>query len=173
MVEVRGTAYAQSMSLEATLGPALVVGYDGSDFARAALLYAARRCAAGGRIIVACAHPEAPSDLAHSARDALNAQHAADAKSILDALALDAPPELEEVTWSSETLAGAPAEALIALAAREDADEIVVGTHGRGRVSALLGSVAHDLLRLADRPVAVIPPRAVAPLLPGSAEARA
>lgn len=40
-----------------------------------------------------------------------------------------------------------------------DADVIVVGTHGRGRVSAaLMGSVAKGLCHTARRPVLVVPP---------------
>ncbi|MGZ4186747.1 MAG: universal stress protein [Solirubrobacteraceae bacterium] len=36
-------------------------------------------------------------------------------------------------------------------------DEIVVGSRGLGRVWALLGSVSHELLYIADQPVLVIP----------------
>ena len=40
-----------------------------------------------------------------------------------------------------------------------DADLIVVGTHGRGRVSAaLMGSVARGLCHTSRRPVLVVPP---------------
>lgn len=50
--------------------------------------------------------------------------------------------------------------ALVARAAEEvDADLIVVGTHGRGRVTAtLLGSVARSLCHTSHRPVLVVPP---------------
>jgi nucleotide-binding universal stress UspA family protein len=41
------------------------------------------------------------------------------------------------------------------------ADEIIVGSRGFGRARALLGSVAHELIHLADCPVTVIPERAV------------
>jgi nucleotide-binding universal stress UspA family protein len=44
-----------------------------------------------------------------------------------------------------------------------DADEIVVGARGLGRVRALLGSVSHELLHIADRPVVVIPAATVDP----------
>ena len=40
-------------------------------------------------------------------------------------------------------------------------DEIIIGTRGFGRARALLGSVAHELIHLADCPVTVIPERAV------------
>jgi nucleotide-binding universal stress UspA family protein len=53
---------------------------------------------------------------------------------------------------------------LVARAADEvEADLIVVGTHGRGRLTAtLLGSVARSLCRTSHRPVLVIPPDAAA-----------
>ena len=41
------------------------------------------------------------------------------------------------------------------------ADEIILGTRGFGRVRALLGSVAHELIHLAACPVTVIPERMV------------
>jgi len=43
------------------------------------------------------------------------------------------------------------------------ADEIVVGARGLGRLRALLGSVSHELLHIADRPVVVIPTAAIEP----------
>jgi nucleotide-binding universal stress UspA family protein len=44
-----------------------------------------------------------------------------------------------------------------------NADEIVVGARGLGRMRALLGSVSHELLHIADRPVVVIPTAAIRP----------
>ena len=46
---------------------------------------------------------------------------------------------------------------IASVAAARDADEIVVGGGRFGLARALHGSVAHDLLRLADVPVTVIP----------------
>ena len=51
------------------------------------------------------------------------------------------------------------AELIVAAATEVEADLIVVGTHGRGvAASALLGSVAKDLLHLAPCPVLVVTP---------------
>jgi nucleotide-binding universal stress UspA family protein len=47
-------------------------------------------------------------------------------------------------------------------AALRDADEIVVGSRGFGRLRGVLGSVSHAVLHEADRPVVVIPADAVA-----------
>lgn len=55
------------------------------------------------------------------------------------------------------------AAAILDVADEIDAEAIVVGTRGRGNVkSLLLGSVSHDVLQHADRPVVVVPAEAVA-----------
>ena len=55
-----------------------------------------------------------------------------------------------------EVLEGDPAEAVVAFAQARDADLIVVGSRGLGRVvGAFLGSVSREILRHADRPVLV------------------
>jgi nucleotide-binding universal stress UspA family protein len=55
---------------------------------------------------------------------------------------------------------GDPARELRAAADEAEADALVVGTRGHGAVrSALLGSVALELCRFAERPVVVVPPR--------------
>ncbi len=53
---------------------------------------------------------------------------------------------------------GPPLLAIPRVAARVDADLIVVASHGHGASSALpLGSTAHGIVQLASRPVLVIP----------------
>ena len=53
----------------------------------------------------------------------------------------------------------AVADLIVSAATRADADLIVVGTHGRGATaSALLGSVAKDLLHISPCPVLVVTP---------------
>ena len=55
-----------------------------------------------------------------------------------------------------EVLEGDPAEAVVAFAKARDADLLVVGSRGLGRVvGAFLGSVSREILRHADRPVLV------------------
>ena len=147
--------------------PVFVVGYDGSRSAQAALVYAARRAATdAGRVLVVVVHPAPPADLSQKARQALLADHERACRAVLDPLIADPPPALEGVDWETVVEHGSPPRCLLRVAAREDAAAIVIGTHGRGRVGSLLGSVAHDLLRDSDRPVVVIPPKAVDALLP-------
>jgi nucleotide-binding universal stress UspA family protein len=66
------------------------------------------------------------------------------------------------VAWDSELIGGSAAKAIADVANVRGADEIVIGTRGFGRVRALLGSVAHELIHLADCPVTAIPERLVA-----------
>jgi nucleotide-binding universal stress UspA family protein len=61
------------------------------------------------------------------------------------------------VPISFEVVAGNPADEIASYADRVDADLIVVGSRGRGRVtSALLGSVSHGVLNGANRPLLVV-----------------
>ena len=52
---------------------------------------------------------------------------------------------------------GPPVESLVRVAQARDAAEIVVGARGLGRFRAALGSVSHELLHEADRPVVIVP----------------
>jgi nucleotide-binding universal stress UspA family protein len=57
----------------------------------------------------------------------------------------------------TELLLGYPPKQILRVAREIDADLIVVGTRGLGRVkSAVLGSTSHDVLENSDRPVLVI-----------------
>jgi nucleotide-binding universal stress UspA family protein len=80
--------------------------------------------------------------------------------SILDPwrdLAQETAPDL---VVEQHVAAGGPAEALASYAADRDASLIAVGTRGRGAlVSAVLGSVSAELVRIADRPMLVVPSR--------------
>jgi nucleotide-binding universal stress UspA family protein len=67
----------------------------------------------------------------------------------------------DSVDYVAELIEGPAAEAIVNVAETRDADAIVVGSRGLGRVRATLGSVSHEVLHLADRPVVVIPERAV------------
>lgn len=139
----------------------IVVGFDGSAASRRALEEAALRAGPGGRLFVVhgfrapgeqYGRPNAGLKLA-SEHEAARAARAG-AEAVLSAL--PAAPD-----WEFELLAGPPADAIVRVAAVRDADHIVVGSRGVGRARGLFGSVAHDVLHLADRPVVVIPEKAV------------
>jgi nucleotide-binding universal stress UspA family protein len=136
----------------------VVVGYDGSPPARAAITYAARRAACGGCVVAV--HAIEPSrewlEGPHSHRAA--AEHRAQGRELLRSLELlrSAHDERSDRTETS-LVERRPAKAIVAAADERDADEIVVGSRGFGRVRGVLGSVSHAVLREADRPVVVIP----------------
>jgi nucleotide-binding universal stress UspA family protein len=138
----------------------VVVGYDGSPPAEAALAYAAQRAIAGGRIVAVHAFQPTPDWLGspyyQRALDASQAQ----GRALLDSLEqrTDIGAEL-----ATSLLEGPPARAIVAAADARDADEIVIGSRGFGRLRGALGSVSHAVLHEADRPVVVIPAEATAP----------
>lgn len=136
----------------------VVVGYDGSEAARAALSYAARRSCEGGRIVAVHAFAPVPDWLGSpNYQQALEAyqEHGRQLlQSLEDEHGLNA--ELE-----TSLLEGPPARAIVAAADARDADEIVVGSRGFGPMRGVLGSVSHAVLHETDRIVVVIPTDAV------------
>jgi len=59
-----------------------------------------------------------------------------------------------------EVLHGSPAPEILRAAERHAVDLVVLGSHGKGALHyAFLGSVAERVVRHADRPVLVVPPR--------------
>lgn len=78
-----------------------------------------------------------------------------------------------DLTVTGRVLRGRTAHELVA--ASFDADLLLCGTHGRGRIGRLmLGSVSTALMRFGDCPVLVVPPRTATPAArPGRAHATA
>jgi nucleotide-binding universal stress UspA family protein len=139
----------------------IVVGYDGSPASRAALAQAAERAGADGRVYVVHAY-SLPGDwigipdyqrLLDIALDGAQAR--------VERLDEECGADLRGVDWEVELIGDHPAAAIAGVATAREADEIIVGTRGFGRARALLGTVAHELIHLADCPVTVIPERAV------------
>ena len=132
----------------------VVVGYDGSEPARAALAYAARRAGGGGRVVAVHAFQPAPDWLGSPYYQRALDLHQAEGRELLEAL--EEQSELG-VELTTSLLEGPPARAIIAAADARDADEIVIGSRGFGPVRGVLGSVSHAVLHGADRAVVVIP----------------
>jgi nucleotide-binding universal stress UspA family protein len=66
-----------------------------------------------------------------------------------------------DVQSESRFMSGQPAKKILEVAGEIEAQMIVVGRHGRGRVDTLLhGSTAKSVARLSQIPVTVVPPRA-------------
>lgn len=116
----------------------IVVGYDGSPPARAAVTFAVEH-ARGAPILLV--HATANSD-----------------DGVLDDVLLEGNDELADARWEALSVDGDPAEAILAVARETEAAQIVIGTRARGTLaSSLLGSVSHRVLEHADRPVTVVP----------------
>lgn len=134
----------------------LVVGYDGSEAARKALAYAGERVN-GGRLFVVSAVVPPPEWMGTPGWQQVVDQEHKRGNDLLEEARELLPAS---VNCTTELLEGPAADAIVNVASARDADEIVVGSRGLGRVRAVLGSVSHDVLHLADRPVVVVPARA-------------
>lgn len=132
----------------------LVVGYDGSECAAAALRTAAAIAKGmGDRIVVGFGYDPGGPGEEHAA-------HAEAVRNVGERVTAEAVASASAQGMEVEValVAERPTEALIALAERHDARAIVVGTFGEHPIKgALLGSVPHKLLHLSERPVLVVP----------------
>lgn len=133
----------------------IVVGYDGSTCAKAALQTAVEVAKAyDDKLIVAFGYDVSP--LGGELRDYQEALKELASRRLQEARELipsDSGLEVEAVIVERH-----PAPALVELADERDARVIVVGTHGESPLrGALVGSTPHKLLQLSDRPVLVVP----------------
>ena len=138
--------------------PCIVVGVDGSRASLTAVAHAVRMAGESGSVILVHAH-DLPADWIGRPdyQEALN-REAERGAGVLQTAAALIPEGLDH---KLEEIGGRPAEALATIADVRQADAIVIGTRGFGRMRALLGSVAHELIHLAECPVTVIPERVV------------
>jgi nucleotide-binding universal stress UspA family protein len=149
-----------SEGAQTTSRPVVVVGYDGSDASRAAVERGIDRAAPSGRLVVVHSY-HVPADFIGASYYQVMLDTAAEqAAAVMAELERDCP-RLREVDYEPDLVAGAPAEAISRAAEIRGADEIVLGTRGVGRMRALLGSVAHEVIHRANCPVTVIPERMV------------
>jgi len=132
----------------------IIVGYDGSDHAKAALQTALGVAKAyGEKVIIASGYELNP--VAGEMHDYHAALKELATKRLEDAQAIASSDSVEIEAVIVER---APAQALVELADERDARLIVIGTRGESPLrGALLGSTAHKLLHLSDRPVLVVP----------------
>jgi nucleotide-binding universal stress UspA family protein len=134
----------------------VVVGYDGSNPARAALAYAAQRSCEGGQILAVHAYQPVSDWLGWPDYQRVLDAYQAHGRQLLQSLkdAHDSPVE-------TSLLEGPAARAIVAAADARDADEIVIGSRGFGPVRGVMGSVSHAVLHETDRVVTVIPADAI------------
>ena len=143
-----------------TTSRTIVVGYDGSPAALAAVEYAIDRAIPEGRLVLVNAY-DVPIDYAGASYYPEMREDASQyATNVLDDLERDCK-RLGAVEHERDIAVGSAAVAIARAAEVNEADEIVIGSRGLGRVRALLGSVAHDVIHLAHCPITVIPDRMV------------
>jgi nucleotide-binding universal stress UspA family protein len=132
----------------------ILVGYDGSDCAKRALEVGIDVAKVyGDKLLIAFGYELNPvagemADYAAALRE-LAESRLSEGKQ----LAAGSGLEVEAVIVEA-----APARALVQLAQERDVRVIVVGTRGERPIrGALIGSTAHKLLHLSERPVLVVP----------------
>jgi nucleotide-binding universal stress UspA family protein len=148
------------MSEDTNHVPTVVVGWDGSAAARAALA-AVARLAPGGDVIAVHVHEAIAPHVTARWQELLALDGAERSTELLREIPEVAIAGLERVHVEAASVAGEPAEALLTAARAHHADAIAVGSRGIGATGAAHGSVSTELLRTADRPVLVIPPTAI------------
>ena len=140
--------------------PIVVVGFDGSTASHVALSRAIDRVGPHGRLYVVHAW-EVPEAWRGRGTHEPFVDRALEGADAIMEQALQAHPGLAYITWENELIGGPVAKAITDVANVRGADEIILGTRGVGRMRALLGSVAHEVIHLAACPVTVIPEQMV------------
>jgi nucleotide-binding universal stress UspA family protein len=140
--------------------PRVVVGFDGSPASHVALSRAIERAAPSGKLYLVHAWEVPEAWRGRGNYEPYVNRALAEAEAVVES-AVAAHPNLNDINWERELIGGPAARAIADVANVRRADEVVLGTRGFGRVRALLGSVAHELIHLAPCPVTVIPERMV------------
>jgi nucleotide-binding universal stress UspA family protein len=135
----------------------IVVGVDGSDGGRRALQWAVHEAVSrGGTVQVVTAWRWDTVDIPPHATSHPDQERERAERAL--AHDIESLPEFERarVTIASEVVEGRAADVLTA--ASRDADMLVLGSHGHGRVRhTVLGSVSEECVRNATCPVLVLP----------------
>jgi nucleotide-binding universal stress UspA family protein len=148
----------------------VVVAFDGSDAAGAAVRAAATLFAGRELLIISVWEPGlafavapvhdisgavymAPSPDQVAAVDRAQRDHGVDVAEAGAELAREAGATAEAVAVSDEV---AVTETIVSVAAQRDACALVIGSRGLGGVKALFGSTSRSLLQETDRPVLVV-----------------
>jgi nucleotide-binding universal stress UspA family protein len=144
---------------QAFSGTGLVVGVDGSEISETAVAYAFREAAESDQPLTAVhawTDPLTPLVLGTTIPPLDDHEaHSVDQDILLAESLAGWSEKYPDVAVSRRVVNEQPVQALAKAA--HDAQLLVVGCRGRGRVRAmLLGSVSHGVLHLADCPVAVV-----------------
>ena len=137
----------------------LLLAADGSPFTQKALVFlAAHRelLSAGEKLLVLNVQPPVPGRVTTMLGSAdVAAYHLEEAAAVLE----PARQWLDQhgVPHRSMSVVGHAVDEIIAAAAREEVDMIVMGTHGHGWLGrAVVGSIAQRVISESDRPVLLV-----------------
>lgn len=136
----------------------LLVGYDGSECADAALESAIDLARSlGDRLVIAYAYEPPVRSVGDEFKEHRRALAEIGEQATKGALARSQAAGIEA---EIELVAKRPVDGLLDLADEHDARMIVVGTFSESPLrGAILGSTPHKLLHLSERPVLVVPSR--------------
>jgi len=142
-----------------------IVAFDFSDESRLALHRAATQLSALGGDEVVVAHVHRPVSTGFGVEFAalspafqnVDQTITESAQTKLDEELVGFRERYPKVAFRAIIESGYPPDHIVDIASREDADQIVIGSHGRtGLQRFFLGSVAERVLRSADRPVLIV-----------------
>jgi len=135
----------------------IVVGYDASDGANAALDTAIEYARLIEAKLVVVFSFEIPAAYGGETGDYRRAVREIGEHAMVEAVERVSSAGVE---YTTELVPKRPAEGLVAAAEEHEATLIVIGTHGeRPLTGAILGSVPHKLLHISDVPVLIVPSR--------------
>ena len=123
--------------------------------------YAAARAGLTGKVIIVPCFGLPSEWLGAEVAAPLAIEQSEHGQAVLDDLMMTDGAVLAELDFEVELLGGEPAQMVNHVAHVNDADEIVLGTRGSGKLASLLVNVAQEVIRHANRPVVVIPYKAV------------
>lgn len=137
----------------------ILLAVDGSEHSQRAVAFAAKLAQAGTAVELHVLNVQIPVDSGHVRMfveaDLIEAYYREEGLRALQPAceALDAAG----VEYLRHLAVGHIAETIAHYADKLDADQVVMGSHGRGALShLLLGSVASDVVRRLDRPVTLV-----------------
>jgi nucleotide-binding universal stress UspA family protein len=139
----------------------ILLPVDGSEISLEAVRFAVRLARAGLRVKAVLANVQEPASLyemvvAHDAEviERISAEAGVHLLAPAEALLKQAG-----IPYEIEVAKGDPAHTLVDIVERFACDMVVMGSRGKGSLrSALLGSVAHEMLHAAGVPVMIIKP---------------